>query len=71
MVSRALKEKSWISKPTNLNYATPCQGVFEQQKTEPLQKLYVEWQRLPAVNTLNCDHKLFPHGISLRIGNFD
>ena len=26
---------------------------------------------LPAVNTLNCDYKLFLHEISLRIGNFD
>ena len=26
---------------------------------------------LPAVNPLNCDHKLFLHGISLRMGNFD
>ena len=29
---------------SHLNYATPCQRVFEQQKTEPLQKLYVECQ---------------------------
>ena len=31
----------------------------------------VVWQSLPAVNTLNCDHGLFLHGISLRIGYFD